>query len=101
MDGKLKLPNLEERAKEVALSNMWCRRRYLSSGIEGNNFALELIGYTDDLLEQLGFSTHRRGWFGDLFVPSTPKNLAGLAEEYKKKYGYDETVGSETQRCKS
>jgi dimethylaniline monooxygenase (N-oxide forming) len=90
MDGKLILPNLEEREKDVALFTTWCRRRYLSSGMSGNNTTFELVGYTDLLLQQLGLSSHRRGWFKDLFAPMVARNFAGLKEEYIRKYGCDE-----------
>ena len=53
----------------------------------------ELIGYTDQLLEQLGFQSHRKGWFKDLFEPCVAHNLARL-KEYIEKYGYDEPKNS-------
>ena len=89
LDGKLALPSVEERREEVALFTAWCRRRYLNNGERGNWMTFELVGYTDRLLEQLGLSSHRKGWFRDLFEPCVARDLVGLKEEYVGKYGRD------------
>lgn len=88
LDGKLVLPTKEEQEEEVALFTTWCKRRYLSSGIEGNNMTFELIGYTDTLLKDLGLNSHRKGWFKDLFSPLWARDFAGLEPEFIQKYGY-------------
>ena len=89
LDGKLALPSLEERREEVALFIAWCRRRYLSNGEGGNWMTFELVAYTDQLLEQLGLKSHRKGWFKDLFEPCVQSDLVGLKEEYIRKFGCD------------
>lgn len=90
MDGKLQVPERAEQEKEVALFNAWCRRRYLSNGEPGNNMTFELLGYCDDLLQSLGLSSHRKGWFSNLFKPFVASDYAGLRDEYIRKYGrYD------------
>ncbi|CAG8952777.1 hypothetical protein HYFRA_00009022 [Hymenoscyphus fraxineus] len=88
LDGKLDLPSKEAQEDEVALFTTWCKRRYLSNGIEGNNMTFELIGYTDTLLKDLGLKSHRKGWFKDLFSPLWARDLAGLKPEFMEKYGY-------------
>lgn len=98
LDGRLSLPKVEEQEKDVALFTTWCRRRYLSSGEEGNNMTFELIGYCDTLLKDLGLRSHRKGWFKDLFAPTWAKDFGGLKAEFMEKYGYtpqlDDDVGS-------
>ena len=89
LDRRLTLPSLEIRREEVALFTSWCRRRYLNNGEKGNWMTFELIGYTDQLLEQLGFTSHRKGWFRDLFEPCVASDLVGLKDEYMNKYGCD------------
>jgi hypothetical protein len=89
MDGKLAVPPWEEQEQEIALFTAWNRRRYLSSGIEGNNMTFELIGYTDSLLKHLGLSSHRKGFLKDLFVPCKASDFARLKDEYIHKYGRD------------
>lgn len=86
LDKKLVLPSLEKRQAEVALFTAWCRRRYLSRGERGNWMVFELIGYTDDLLEGVGLSSHRKGWFSNLFVPCVANDLRGLKYEYMRNY---------------
>jgi len=95
LDGKLNLPSIEAQEKDVALFTTWCRRRYLSGGHEGNNMTFELIGYTDTLLADMGLSSHRKGWFKDLFVPCWASDFAGLKAEFVEKYGYDKALTSQ------
>ncbi|EHK99190.1 hypothetical protein M7I_5023 [Glarea lozoyensis 74030] len=90
MDNKLELPSREEQEKDVALLTTWCRRRYLSSGEEGHNITFELFGYTDGLLETLGLTSHKKGWFKNLFASIFAKDFVGLKDEYVRKYGCDE-----------
>lgn len=91
LDKQLAMPSLEERQAEVALFTAWCRWRYLSRGERGNWMVFELISYTDDLLEGVGLSSHRKGWFSDLFVPCVASDLKGLKDEYVRKYGDNTT----------
>lgn len=87
MDGKLKIPTWQEQEQEIALFTAWNRRRYLSGGIEGNNMTFELIGYTDSLLDNLGLSSHRKGFIKDLLVPCKASDFVGLKDEYICKFG--------------
>lgn len=98
LDGKLELPGLEEREKEVALFMAWCRRRYLSNGEKGNHMVFEMIGYTYKLLDELGLRSYRRGWFLDWFGPGTMVDLRGIGEEYVMKYGRAGVKGAESER---
>lgn len=89
LDKKLSLPSVQEMEADIALVTAWSRRRYLSNGEWGNCMTFETIGYTDKLLEELGFSSHRKDWFSDFFVPCTARDLRGIREEYIVKYGRD------------
>jgi len=55
----------------------------------------ELVGYTDELLEQLGLKSYRKGWWRDLFAPCMASDFKGLKEEYVGKYGWDGRGGEE------
>ena len=90
LDKKLPVASKEEQEKEVALFTTWCKRRYLSSGIQGNNMTVEAIGYTDMILEQLGFNSHHAGGVKEMFGPWQAKNFAGLKGEYIRKYRSDD-----------
>ncbi|KAL9036640.1 MAG: hypothetical protein Q9180_004182 [Flavoplaca navasiana] len=87
LDGKVKLPPLEQRQKNIALFVAWCRRRYLSNGDRGHWMSAEQTGYTDRLFHEIGLSSHRRFWLWDAFVPSSKKDLRRVRAEYIKKFG--------------
>ena len=87
LDRKLILPSLEDRQTEIARLVAWNKRRYLSSGQRGNFLAFESNPYTDKLLQEVGLSSHLKGWFRNYFVPGTAKDMAGLKDEYLAQYG--------------
>ncbi|KAL8718411.1 MAG: hypothetical protein Q9225_004454, partial [Loekoesia sp. 1 TL-2023] len=89
LDGKVDLPSLEQRQKDVAFFVAWCRRRYLSNGDRGHWLAADQTGYTDTLFRELGLSSHRGFWLWDSFLPSTMKDLRSLRAEYIAKFGQD------------
>ena len=94
LDQRLVLPSIEDRQAEIAFVTSWCRRRYLSNGERGNWMVFDLIGYTDRLLQQVGLSSHRKGWFRDLFSPAMALDLRGLRNEYVAMYGREITKAS-------
>ena len=85
LDGKIdtKSSMMEE---DVARTVAWDRRRYLNKGQLGTWFYFDVVAYADMLLEQLGLSSHRKGWFGNLMDPCFAEDLKGLVDEYKAKY---------------
>ena len=87
LDKHLTLPSLEDRQTEIARMIAWNKRRYLSSGQRGNFPAFESNFYTDKLLQEVGLSSHLKGWFSNYFVPGTAKDMVGLKNEYLTKYG--------------
>ena len=89
LDKSFTLPTLQEREADIALATAWSRRRYLSNGEWGNCMTFESVGYTDKLLQELGFASHRKGWFSDFFTPNTAHDLRGIRGEYIAKYGRD------------
>ena len=86
-DGKLVLPDAQQRKKDVALLTAWCRRRYLTNGEKGIWIVFELVGYADRLLEQLGLKSHKkRGFIKTWFEPCKQSDFKGLKDEYIAKY---------------
>lgn len=86
LDGNLKLPSIESRQLTIARHIAWCKRRYLSNGELGNFLLHESNFYLDDLLQEVGLTSHLRGWFSNWFRPGLARDLAGLRDEYVAKY---------------
>ena len=87
LDKNMNLPSKEEQMAEIARCNVYCRRRYLSSGKKGTFFPFESTLITDRLLEEVGLSSHRKGWFAHTFGVNLAKDLSGLKDEYLAKFG--------------
>lgn len=85
LDKQLKLPSLEDQQLEIARQVAWCRRRYLSHGVGGNFLPFEAEAHTDKILAEIGLSSHRKGFLRDLFMPTGPRDLVGLKDEYLEK----------------
>ncbi|CAK3813347.1 FAD-dependent monooxygenase [Lecanosticta acicola] len=86
-DGRLTLPAVDERKDDVAHFVAWCRRRYLSTGNDGNSVNFDTLRYTDRLFEQLGLVSHLKTGWSYFFSPNTAQDYAGLQKEYIEKYG--------------
>ncbi|KAF7512753.1 hypothetical protein GJ744_000320 [Endocarpon pusillum] len=86
-DKNIVLPSIEEREKGIATWIAWCRRRYLSNGERGNFAAFDSVPYVDKLLEDIGATAHRKGWWRDLFEPFMPANLGKAWKEYLEQCG--------------
>ncbi|KAI4134761.1 MAG: hypothetical protein LQ341_005972 [Variospora aurantia] len=86
LDGNLELPSIESRQLTIARHIAWCKRRYLSNGELGNFLLHESNFYLDDLLQEVGLTSHLRGWFSNWFRPGLARDLAGLRDEYVAKY---------------
>lgn len=97
LDGKINLPPLEQRRKEVALFVAWCRRRYLSNGDRGHWMSAEQTVYFDRLFQGLGLSSYRKFWLWDSFVPASAKDLHRVRAEYIAKFGRGSSRGSNRQ----
>lgn len=88
LDGTLKLPSEDEMELAIARTVSWCRLRYLSKGRAGNWIYWDLVPYTDNLLEELGLSSHRhKSFWKDLLSPCFASDLRRLIEEYSNKHG--------------
>lgn len=88
-DGKVGLPPLAERRDDVAHFVAWCRRRYLSSGNDGNSVNFDTLSYTDRLFAQLGLKSHLKSGWAYFFSPNRAEDYKGLGQEYAEKYGDD------------
>lgn len=85
LDQKVKLPAMEDMQEEIALRIAWNKRRYLNNDRHGNYLHYDLVGYTNKLLGELGFSCRRKGWFADLFTPCKASDFEGPRREYLEK----------------
>jgi len=83
LEGKLKLPELEEMDREVAEVNVWMRRRYLNLGEKCHNMTFEYLPYMDTLLQDLGIeSCRKKGLLQRLLGEHTGADYNGVIEEW-------------------
>jgi len=88
LDGSLVLPPLEQLEEEVAYMNAFSKRRYPSRGQKGDCIFFELIWYTDDLLNDVGLKSHRKGWWSDWLDPCLAADFMDIKDEYRRKFGF-------------
>lgn len=86
-DGNVKLPPQEEAEREIAYMTAFCKRRYPSQGATGNFFHMDLVGYTDKLMNDVGLVSHRKGWWQDLVSPCLASDFKDMRDEYISKFG--------------
>ena len=87
LDGNFKLPPQQQAEREVAYMAAFSRRRYPSHGVAGNYFNMDLVGYTDKLVQDLGLVSHRkRWWWQDFFLPCIASDYSGIKDEYLAKF---------------
>jgi len=85
LSGALQLPEKEAMEKDIAAFVAWARRRYPAFRDTANSVVFEGMGYVDALLREMGLTSHRgRGWWRDSVVPTLPRDLAGLVEEWRE-----------------
>jgi dimethylaniline monooxygenase (N-oxide forming) len=87
-DGRVELPPREEAEKEIAYMTAFSKRRYPSHGATGNYFHMDLVGYTDKLMKDVGLVSHRGRWWQDLVSPCLASDFKGIREEYLSKFGF-------------
>ncbi|KAF4627203.1 hypothetical protein G7Y89_g10950 [Cudoniella acicularis] len=88
LDGSIGLPPLQQAQKEVAYMNAFSRRRYPSHGQKGDCLFFELVWYTDNLLEDVGLKSHRKGLWSDWVEPCLAADFKDIKDEYRNKYGF-------------
>jgi dimethylaniline monooxygenase (N-oxide forming) len=86
-DGEVELPPREEAEKEITYMAAFSKRRYPSHGASGNYFHMDLVGYTDKLMQDVGLVSHRKGCWQDLVLPCLASDFKGIREEYLSKCG--------------
>ena len=69
------------------------KRRYPSHGATGNYFHMDLVGYTDKLMKDVGLVSHRKGWWQDFVSPCLASDFKGMREGYLSKFGVREEEG--------
>ncbi|CUS11694.1 unnamed protein product [Tuber aestivum] len=102
--GKLRLPSVEEMEMDIALTNAWRRRRYLSVGERKLTFMHDELAYVSMLLRDLGINHKRKyGRLKELFQPYSNKDYRGMLEEWRmiqkerEQDGETETVYEESR----
>ncbi|PQE07410.1 flavin-binding monooxygenase protein [Rutstroemia sp. NJR-2017a WRK4] len=87
-DGNAKIPPSEQARKEIAYANAFSKRRYPTHGATGNYFHLDLVGYTDKLMADVGLESHKqKGWLGNFMDPCVASDYKDMKREYLQKYG--------------
>jgi len=95
LDGVMALPSYDEMQADIAYMNAFCRRRYPAYGGEGNYFHYDVVSYTDNLLAELGLSSHRKkGPWKNFVGPCFASDLRGIIDEYKQKRMNGDVGGS-------
>ncbi|KAL7273304.1 hypothetical protein RUND412_003847 [Rhizina undulata] len=91
--GKLKLPDADVMEAQVAESNVWRRKRYLSAGERKPTFMYDEIAYVSMLLRELGVNPLRKGGgWKELMEPYVNRDYRGVLEEWKRVHGVNHTV---------
>ncbi|KAF2708716.1 flavin-binding monooxygenase-like protein-like protein [Pleomassaria siparia CBS 279.74] len=87
-DGKISLPSVEDRERDISTWIAWISRRYLSNGQLGNYVAFDGVSYADVLLEDMGVTAHQqKGFFANFFAPFLPADLGLAWQEYLSQHG--------------
>jgi dimethylaniline monooxygenase (N-oxide forming) len=87
-DHHITTPPQQQAEAEIAYMTAFSRRRYPSHGAAGNYFHMDLVGYTDKLMSDVGLTSHRKGWWWrDLLDPCLAADFAGVREEYMHMFG--------------
>ncbi|KAI4124944.1 MAG: hypothetical protein LQ338_004549 [Usnochroma carphineum] len=88
LDNNVALPPSEQAKQDIAYMAAFSKRRYPSHGKTGNYFHMDLVGYTDKLLRDVGLFSHRKyWWWQDLFSPCLASDLRQVKDEYLAKFG--------------
>jgi dimethylaniline monooxygenase (N-oxide forming) len=85
LDHEIELPSIVDRKSHISIETAWSRRRYPFYGRTGIAYDFEVVGYTDRLLQELGLTSHLRGWWAYWTRVCDASELRGCIEEYKLK----------------
>lgn len=73
--------------REVAYMSAFSKRRYPSHSAMGNYFHLDLVGYTDKLMADVGLVSHKqKGRLGNFVDPCLASDYKDMKREYLKKF---------------
>ncbi|PWW77783.1 FAD/NAD(P)-binding domain-containing protein [Tuber magnatum] len=83
----------EELDKELAMANVFSKKRYLSVATKRPCTFFDYMAIVDSMLRELGVNPRRKkGVLRDFFEPYAPKDYRGIVQEWKKARGLDETT---------
>ncbi|KAM3079374.1 hypothetical protein ACMFMG_005806 [Clarireedia jacksonii] len=84
-DGNVKIPSSEQATKEIAYANASSKRRYPANGVTGNYFHLDLVGYTDKPMANVGLKSYKqKGWLGNFMDPCITSDYRDMKLYYFK-----------------
>lgn len=88
LDGKLdRLPTTQEATRETMLHTQWGHHRYPYGYTNFPDLAFDSIPLVDLMLSDLGLTVNRKaGMYADLTDPYTPRDYAGLVDEWIEKH---------------
>jgi hypothetical protein len=87
-DHNIERPSKDVALQEVAYNNAFSRRRYPTHGATGNYFHLDLVGYTDKLMQDVGLVSHKqKGWWANFVDPCLASDYKDMKREYLEKHG--------------
>lgn len=74
--------------KEIAYTTAFSKRGYPVHGAMGNYFHLDLAGYTDRLMEDVGLTSHKqKGWLRNFMDPCIASDFKNVKDEYRRQFG--------------
>ncbi|CUS14354.1 unnamed protein product [Tuber aestivum] len=83
----------EEVEKELAMANVFSKKRYLSIGAKKPCSVFDFLPIVDSMLRELGVNPRRKsGVFRNFFEPYAPRDYRGIVQEWKKAHGLDKTT---------
>ncbi|KAL8757681.1 MAG: hypothetical protein Q9184_004142 [Pyrenodesmia sp. 2 TL-2023] len=85
MLGRLDVPNQDSMEEEVAIWNVWTRKRYLAQGQKHAYAIYDYLSpqYIDTLARDLGIKTNRKSnILSEMFSPYKPSDYNGLLDEF-------------------
>lgn len=86
-DNQVNLPPVSKRRDQVAHFVAWTRRRYLSSGNDGNSINFDTFRYTDRLYAELGLDSHIKRGFAYFFSPNRASDYVAVGREFLDRFG--------------
>ena len=86
LDGTITLPSEQEVKKDIAYVTTYMRTRCPTYGRTGNYYICDFHQFIDRIMDEVGLSSYRKGWWKEGTEPLVMSDLRGLRREYIEKY---------------